>query len=184
MSSLHYSNPLVNTDKILEMQKYNGRINLIEQPDPSAQFKMFEKIAVKNKATNYADALTGNNLESNILASAYFSAENIQIIQNGLRAGVYEMSKNKFVVSPQNIDQLKIVMRSMYLQYAKHDPSNIAQQIAELNRLVLGYAVPYVYNESMGYMKYLEDQSMLVVPLELPKPINRDFKQLEIKRFF
>jgi hypothetical protein len=165
------------------MQKYNGRINLIEQPDPSAQFKMFEKIAVKNKATNYADALSGNNWEDNILASAYFSSENIQIVQNGLRAGVYEMSNNKFVISPQNIDQLKIVMRSMYLQYAKHEPTNISKQIEELNRLVLGYAVPYVYNESMGYMKYLEDQSMLVVPLELPKPINRDFKQLELKRF-
>lgn len=183
MSSLEYSNSLVNTNKILEMQKYNGRINLIEQPDPSAQFKMFEKIAIKNKATNYADALTGNNLENNLLSSVYFSSENIQIIQNGLRAGVYEMSNRKFVISPQNIDQLKIIMRSMYLQHAKHDPNNIKKQVEELNNLVLGYAVPYVYNESMGYMKYLEDQSMLVVPLELPKPINRDFKQLEIKRF-
>jgi hypothetical protein len=183
MSSLDYSNSLVNTNKILEMQKYNGRINLIEMPDPSVQFKMFEKIAVKNKATNYGDALSGNNVENNLLSSVYFSSENIQIIQNGLRAGVYEMSDQKFVISPQNIDQLKIIMRSMYLQYAKHNPDNIKAQVAELNRLVLGYAVPYVYNESMGYMKYLEDQSMLVVPLELPKPINRDFKQLEIKRF-
>ena len=92
MSSLDYSNSLVNTNKILEMQKYNGRINLIEMPDPSVQFKMFEKIAVKNKATNYGDALTGNNVENNLLSSVYFSSENIQIIQNGLRAGVYEMS--------------------------------------------------------------------------------------------
>jgi hypothetical protein len=183
MSSLDYSNSLVNTNKILEIQKYNGRINLIEQPDPSAQFKMFEKIGIKNKATNYADALSGNNLENNLLSSVFFSSENIQIIQNGLRAGVYEMSNRKFVISPQNIDQLKIVMRSMYLQHAKHSPDNIKKQVEELNNLVLGYAVPYVYNESMGYMKYLEDQSMLVVPLELPKPINRDFKQLEIKRF-
>ena len=184
MSSVYSSNPLINSDKILEMQRYNGRINIIEQPDPSVQFKIYEKIAVKNKATNYAEALSGNNWEDNILASVYFSSENIQIIQNGLRAGVYEMSNSKFVISPQNIDQLKIVMRSIYLQYARHEPINITKQVEELNALVLGYAVPYVYNESMGYMKYMEDQSMLVVPLELPKQINRDFKQLEIKRFF
>ena len=35
----------------------------------------------------------------------------------------------------------------------------------------------------MGYLKYCEDQSTLVLPLELPSQNERDFKQLEFKRW-
>jgi glutamyl-tRNA synthetase len=99
--------------------RYNGRVNIIENPDPTAVFKMHEKIALKNKSTSYGSALAGNDWEDNMLARVFFCAGNVQILQNGLRAGVYKMSKNKIVIPPQNSDQLKIVMRSMYLQYAE-----------------------------------------------------------------
>ena len=110
--------------------------------------------------------------------------ENIQIIQNGLRAGVYEMSNHEIVIPPQNIDQLKIIMRSTYLQYAEHYETNIRGQIEKLNRLVLDYAVPTVYGEARGYLKYMQDQSTLVVPLEIPKHHDRQYKQLELKPWF
>lgn len=169
---------------ILDETKYNGRVNIIDNKDPSIQIKMHEKIALKNKPTSYESALAGNDWEDNMLSRVFFCAENIQIIQNGLRAGVYGMSNNKFVVPPQNIDQLKIIMRSTYLQYAEHYPTNITQQVERLNKIVWDYAVPYVYNEAVGYMKYMEDQSTLVVPLERPQHIDRDYKQLELKPWF
>jgi hypothetical protein len=53
-----------------------------------------------------------------------------------------------------------------------------------LNKLVLDYAVPTVYNETMGYLKYCQDQSTLVVPLELPRHHDREYKQLELKQWF
>ncbi len=89
------------------------------------------------------------------------------------------MSESKINVPPQNIDTLKIIMRSIYLQHARHLPTDIPGQVASLNRLVLDYAVPSVYNEAVGYMKYTQDQSSLVVPLDHPKNIDRQFKQLE-----
>jgi hypothetical protein len=171
-----------NTNLIIDMEKYNGRVNVMEPPSRDAVFRMQERIAVKSKATEYREALTGE-LESNVLAQVFFSAENIQIIQNGLRAGVYRISGDKFIVAPQNVDTIKIIMRSIYLQNAEHRPDNITQQVEKLNALVLDYAVPSVYNEAMGYVKYCQDQSTLVVPLELPRHHDRVYKQLELKRW-
>ena len=163
--------------------RLNGRLNLIEEQDPKAQFQLFEKVAIKNKATEYRAPLEGV-WENNVLSQAFFSKENIQILQNGLRAGVYHLSKNKFFIPPQNQDQLKIVMRSTYLQYAKHQPTDIAGQIKELNDMVLDYCVPYVYNECVAYMKYLQDQSTIAIPLDRELPVDRDHKQLELKPWF
>ena len=72
----------------------NGRVNIIDYPSVDVQLKMQEKIGVKNKTSEYREALVGE-LESTLLSTLYFSAENIQIVQNGLRAGVYKMSGNQ-----------------------------------------------------------------------------------------
>ena len=164
--------------------RYNGRVNIIENPDPTAVFKMQEKIALRNKATSYGSALSGNDWEDNPLARVFFCSGNIQILQNGLRAGVYKMSKNKIVIPPQNSDHLKIVMRSMYLQYAEHLPTDITHQVERLNKLVWDYVVPTVYNEAVGYVKYMQDQSSLVMPIDRPLHHDREYKQLELKPWF
>jgi hypothetical protein len=169
-------------NQILDKSAYNGRVNIMEEPSPEIQFKMQERIAVKNKTTEYRGAIAGD-LESNLLSTVYFSADNIQIIQNGLRAGVYKMSGDNFVIVPQNMDTLKIIMRSIFLQYAEFDMNNITKEVSRLNKLVLDYAVPSVYNEAVGYMKYCEDQSTLAVPLALPQQSDRESKQLELKPF-
>jgi hypothetical protein len=165
------------------LEKNNGRINIREPSDPNAVFKMQERIALKNAATPYTEAV-GGIFEKNILSQVYFSAENIKIIQNAIRAGVYKMSNNKFVVAPPNIDNLKIIMRSVYLQYATHDLENIKKEVEKLNGIVCDYAIPATYNEAVGYLRYCEDQSTLVVPLERPLNHDREYKQLELKQWF
>jgi hypothetical protein len=169
---------------IVDPHRYNGRVNIISQPDTSMVFKMQEKIALKNKATEYRSALSGNDWEDNTLSLVFFSAENIQIIQNGLRSGVYEMSNRDIIIPPQNLDQLKIIMRSIYFQYAEHYENDIRGQVERLNQLVLDYAIPAVYGEARGYLKYIQDQSSLVVPLDIPKHHDRQYKQLELKPWF
>lgn len=176
---------IYSANKILDMERYNGRINIMDLPDKDIRFQMYEKIAVKNKSTEYRDSLNGI-LEDNILSQVFFSSGNVQILQNGLRAGVYEMSgQKKIAIPPQNVDNLKIIMRSTYLQYAEHRQDvSVTKQVERLNKLVLDYVVPSLYNEVMGYLKYMEDQSTLVKPLEIPKSVDRDFKPLEWKRWF
>jgi len=168
--------------RLLEGQKQNGLVDIAVLEDPDAMFRMHERVNIRNKATDYNDALNGT-LEWNILAQVYFSAENIQIIQNAIRANVYKYSGGKINVPNQNIDNLKIVMRGVYMEYAEHYPTNIKGQVERLNKLVLDYAVPNVYSEAVAYFKYLVDQSTLAMPLELPEVSDRVYKQLEPRPF-
>lgn len=171
-----------NIGTIINLDRYNGRVNIIQEPSIDEKFKMQERIAGRNKSTTYHEALSGT-WEDNTLSKLFFSAENIQIIQNGLRAGVYRLSNNQFVIPPQNIDNLKIIMRSTYLQYAEHYPDRITEQIERLNKIVLDYCVPSVYNECVSYMKYMHDQSSLVLPFDRPLNHDRNYKQLELKSY-
>lgn len=174
---------------IIDMNKYmteksgnqhNGRIDL---ENAKLQIQMYEKSTREYKSTEYRDALTGY-WENNTLSNLFFSKENIQILQNGLRAGVYKMSQNTIVVAPQNEMHLKIIMRTIYLQHARHLKTDVSSQISILNKHVLDFCIPFVWKEAQFYEKYLEDQSTLVIPIERAKQVDRDFKQLQYKEFF
>ena len=143
---------------------------------------MFERIAIKNKATEYRNPLEGI-WEDNLLSQVFFSAGNVQILQNGIRSGVYENSRQKYIIPPQNQDALKIIMRSIFLQFSQNSPNNITKQVEVLNEMVLDYCVPFVYNECVAYMKYLEDQSTLVMPMNREMRPDREYKQLEMNPF-
>ena len=145
---------------------YNGRINII-QPDTNKLFTMKDKIAYDNKTTEYREALNGNWQDS-ILSKAYFSKNNIQIIQNAIRAGVYKLSKEQYVIAPQCVDTLKIIMRSVFLQYSANMKTNITEQITDLNKIVINYCVPNIYSETKGYLKYLHDASTMHIPIDHP----------------
>lgn len=159
----------------------NGRVN-IKTPSTNALFQMYDKIPAHQCAT-YRDATEGIWTESP-LSQVYFSQENIQILQNGLRAGVYQRSKGKFVIGPQDCDSLKIVMRSVFLQHSKNLPNNIPQQIAALNQMVLDYCIQQVYGEAVGYLKYVDDVSSLAVPIAHPVMTNNTDRELEFKGWF
>lgn len=159
----------------------NGRIN-IKTPDTSALFKMYDKIPA-NQCVTFRGATEGLWSET-LLSQAFFSRENIQIIQNGIRAGVYKRSNGQYVIGPQDCDSLKIVMRSVFLQYSANQMTNIPQQIEELNKIVLNYCIQQVYSEAQGYMKYVDDVSTLVVPLAHPVQSSTNDKQLELKSWF
>lgn len=159
-------------------QNMNGRVDIIQPPDSHQLFDMQDKNLTKS--TTYTDAVNGIYYDT-ILSDTYFSRENIQIVQNGIRVGVYKRSKDKFVIDEQNVDTLKIIMRSIFLQYAKHSPENIKEQVVELNNLVLNYAIPKVYSEALGYVHYCKDASTLVDPIMPPVMTRMNEKQLEEK---
>lgn len=160
-----------------------GRVDLITPENDKVVFKMQERIAIRNKATDYYSALDGT-LECTILSQVFFSAKNTQILQNGIRAGVYKMSGNKYIIGIPNLETLRIIMRSTFLNYAEHNENNITKQVEDLNKIVLDYAVPETFGAAVSYEKYLEDQSTLVVPLDLPQQPDTNIKQLELKPFF
>ena len=160
---------------------YNGRVN-IKTPNTSELFQMYDKIPATQCVT-FRNATEGLWNETP-LSQAFFSQNNIQIIQNAIRAGVYKRSNGQYVIGPQDCDSLKIIMRSVFLQYSANQPLNITQQIEELNSMVCNYCIQQIYSEAQGYMKYIDDASTLVIPIAHPVQASSNDRQLELKQWF
>jgi hypothetical protein len=146
----------------------NGRVDVTRTipPDISSLFAMYDKIPA-NQCSTYREPTMGQ-WDETPLSRAYFSKENIRIIQNGIRAGVYKKSNGQYVIADQDCDSLKVIMRSIFLQNSTNQLQNIAGQIEQLNRMVLDYCIFHVYSEAQGYIKYLYDVSTLAVPMSNP----------------
>lgn len=82
------------------------------------------------------------------------------------------------IIGPQSLADLRIVMRSVFLSHAKHQPTRIAEQVAELNEVVLEYAVENVASavESFKYYKTDVEQQ----PMPLSHPVNMSDSGLKI----
>ena len=165
----------------MNMNQFNGRVNIV-QPNTNTLFDMRDKIPAK-QITSYRNPTTGI-FDNTPLITEFFSKNNIEKIQNGIMQGVYHKSNNKFKIGYQDEDTLKIIMRSIYLQYSVNRPNEIPEQIQCLNNMVLDYCVDQVYNDAKTYIQYLYDASTLVVPMTHPVLSYSDDKQLEFKSWF
>jgi hypothetical protein len=160
----------------------NGRVDILG-PNIDNRFSMSDRIPINGTKYSFRDAMNGNWYETQ-LSNAFFSAQNIQIVQNGIRSGVYNKSNRQYVIGEQNPDELQIIMRSIFLQYSKNLPDNIPQQINDLNKYVFDYAINQVYGEADGYMKYKRDASSMWTPMTMPILSYSNDKQLELKKWF
>ena len=159
----------------------NGRVD-IKSPNTSTLFQMYDKIPA-HQCSTFRNPTEGLWTET-ILSNVFFSRANIQIIQNGIRAGVYKRSKGQYVIGPQECDSLKIIMRSVFLQHSANQPENIREQVTELNKLVLNYCIQQVYSEAQSYVKYISDVSTLAIPIAHPVMADNNDRQLELKKWF
>lgn len=167
---------------ILGQNYYNGRVDILTAPSSDVLFKMREQTNDLNAASDYSTEALKGEFECNNLAKVFFSKENIQRIQNELINGVYKKSKNTIRIPNQNINNLKIIMRRTYYQYA-NDANNVQREVQRLNALILQSIIPSVYNAAISYQKYRKDVSSLPTPMERPRQVDRDFKHLEVNNF-
>jgi hypothetical protein len=154
----------------------NGRINF----EGGTPFFLQDKI-VKDSRTTY-DNLKYSQ-QNTVVSTLFFSAKNAEILQNGIRAGVYKMSDEKYIIDNQNTDALNVIMRAIYLQNSLNTPDDVTKQIEDLNQIVIHYCVPRIFSEVKGYIKYKRDASTLAVPLDKPMSVYVD-RSVEFKRFF
>jgi hypothetical protein len=159
----------------------NGRVD-IKTPSTSTLFEMYDKIPA-HQCTTFRNPTEGL-WDETPLSNMYFSRANIQILQNGIRAGVYHKSNGQYTIGPQDCDSLKIIMRSVFLQNSSNQINNIQQQIEELNKMVLNFCIQQVYSEAQGYMKYIDDASTLVVPIAHPVMADNSDRELVLKPWF
>ena len=158
--------------------KQNGRENIINY-NPYDKFKLYDQIKVKNKSTDYRNALQGSWCNCP-LSKKFFNKENIELIQNILKKKVYQYSN--YEIGHQNENALKMNMQNIYFEYSKNLPDNIQQQISELNEILTNKLVPKIISEATAYIKYKRDISTLNVPINRPISTYRN-NVLELKRF-
>jgi hypothetical protein len=148
----------------------NGRVNLSSEtgtPNPLTKLPGFQHQT--QTEVNFSGDMLRGNWEHTALSDAFFSRTNAQRIQKEITREVYRRSgPKKYQIDDQDVDELKMIMRGMYLQYAKNNPFNIEGQIKELNNMVIEWSAPRIISEIEQYQYYLNDISHLPIPLEKP----------------
>ncbi len=145
----------------------NGRVNIMGEPISNKLIPLFEETNSGN-STFYREALT-SIAHINPLQESFFSEKNIEIIQTLLAYHVNLQSDGKYQISRQDDNQIKIVMKSVFLMYSKNQPTDIQGQVKILNSYVLDYCVPNILANIEQYLGYKKQISTLPTPLELPR---------------
>lgn len=143
-----------NNGRVVNLDKIAYKSMNLTETNPETDNKDFDCKAVSNiqQSTNLSDL--------------FFSEQNINNLQNNVRYVIFKLTNQ--TIHRQSDIELKIVMRSYYLQYGKNDPDNLNKQVDELNNLVLSYCVPKIQDELQQHLTYIKDVQNLPMPLERP----------------
>lgn len=112
-----------------------------------------------------SDAIKGN-FDKNCLNDVFFSDDNIDALQIGMRNMVANATEGKEMIGRQSDIELKIIMKAIYLEYGKNLNDNILEQTKDLNKKVLDFAVPRILVEIKQHNTYIKDASNIHMPME------------------
>jgi len=169
--------------------QHGGRIPNINGPEsrdfPARQYSMYTGGTPIAGFTPRQD-LIGHIHKPTPLNEVFFSQANIEKLQVDIREQVYRMSgPKKFMIDRQNDDDLKIIMRSYYLSFAQNNPATVAEELADLNGRVVGFAAGRIYSDVDFHMFYRKDLEDFAPPIA--NPINSasyGTRTGELKSFF
>jgi hypothetical protein len=107
------------------------------------------------------------------LEHLFFSDENIDLINKKIILTIYNTTNKQIRIAEQSKDSLIIVMRYIFLEYARHLPYNIMQQIIELNNKVLNEIIPTIITNVTQKINYLSEingnRQVLPLPIYVGK---------------
>ena len=135
-------------------------------------FILFQDVnpAIVNKRNEMIKNMT-KTTQDNItdVESLFFSDENIELINKQLILYVWKKSNRMYKINFQDRDKLLIVMRYVYLEFARNLPYDIDKQINELNCITISEIGPNVitnFEQKLGYLRDIEKRQPL---LQLPQ---------------
>ncbi len=107
-------------------------------------------------------------IEDELLGRTFFHPRNVQVVQNAIRRGVYD--KTRQIIAVQNERELFIIMRSIFLQKGIFLDDNITGQVKYLNQLVVDDCITRIV-EHMGMDEYYLNKAFCNPDPE-PQPLN------------
>jgi len=108
------------------------------------------------------------------LEDLFFSEENIDLINKQLILAVWKNSNNKYKIGYQDRDKLLIVMRYVFIENSKNLPFKYAEQIKNLNCIVVNEILQNVitnFEQKLGYLRDIERRGD---PPPLPQSTNKN----------
>lgn len=143
--------------------KNNGRVDMLSDKnydiyglfkESKKDYRGFGQEAIKNVHNN------------NPLSDVFFSNKNVDALQDAIINIIYERSCKKYSISRQSDTELRIVMRSVYLEHGRHSQYNTIEEVKRLNGIVLQYCVPRIMQEINIYMQYKTDVDKIPDPMD------------------
>ena len=119
------------------------------------------------------------------MTPAGLKAKMVANLQAKIRNAVLMMSTGAHPIDDQSEPDLKIIMRSYYLQYGDNDPNVVAKALEELNDRVVSYCGNSIMAEVEAYVYYRKD--ILDFPAPIANPIATQVygsRTGELKSFF
>ena len=130
-----------------QMRKFN--FNVTDTP-----FMMFQ--AHPNDYHKIIQESVKEIQSENTLSKVFFHRKNINLIQKKIIKQVLKKSNNKYLIEKQNEEDLLVVMKSIFLRFAKHSPRDIKNQINELDNLVVDAVTPEIISQINAYVNYMK----------------------------
>jgi len=141
-----------------------GRVNLNQSPGTS--FSLFENAQTPYSFSNSTRSVQGKSA----LNELFFSFENVELLHRNIISRVSNITGYR--IGRQNDTELQIIMRSIFLQYSKNQPCNLKQQVMDLNKTVLDYAVDRITTEISRYLEYKDTVNKMPLPLNHPRNLS------------
>lgn len=148
--------------------KHSGRVpNIRDGAIPAVPYKFYDT-GPSIIGNDYRQQLVGTIHKETPLNTIFFSADNIERLQQDIQDQVFALSSGKYRIDRQSDDNLKLIMRSYYLMYAQNNPLRVAQELEALNKRVVGYASAKIYSEVDFHQFYLKDLEEFAPPIANP----------------
>jgi hypothetical protein len=163
--------------------KHTGRLPLSDQETklsvPTAELFAPEPYIVPERV---AERIFYRHV-NNDLNSVFFSQENIDRLQTEIQNAVYQMVGGR--IDKQSEVDLKLIMRSYYLQYAENNPLKTMEELNELNQRVVSFAANRISVEVEAYRYYRKDILDFPAPIANPMDVKiYGTRTGELKSFF
>ena len=120
---------------------------------------------IKNSKTNSC------NNTNELLKTCFFSDENIDLINKKLILTVFDISNKIFKIGQQSKSSLLIVMQCIFIEHSLNLPTNIKEQIINLNCRVVNDILPRILTELNQRIDYLNKINNPRKLLSLPENV-------------
>ena len=84
---------------------------------------------------------------------------------------VYKLSNKKYLIKEQNREDINVIMKFIFNEYAQNLPFKIKEQIIELNNKVSNLISKEIVNNLESHQKYIRDSTTQPDLLERPQNV-------------